>query len=256
MTLNVLVTGGTGTLGRRVAAQLGDRGANVRVLSRREHTAAGDISFVTGDLVAGTGVEAAVTGIDTIVHCASNRTGDADAARNLVRAAAEASVSHLVYISIVGSDTVSFGYYRSKVEAEGVIAGCGLPWTTLRTTQFFDLLLKGAKPMSRLPVIPVPAGFVVQPLDAGEVAARLTDLALGEPAGRVPDMGGPEVLSFAEAIRSYLTATGKRRLVVPVLLPGTRAIRAGGLLVRDRDRGQLPAGRRTWPEFLAAEVAR
>ena len=135
-------------------------------------------------------------------------------------------MSHLVYISIVGSDAVSFGYYRSKVEAEGVIAGCGLPWTTLRTTQFFDLLLKGAKPMSRLPVIPVPAGFVVQPLDAADVAARLTDLALGEPAGRVPDMGGPEVLSFAEAIRTYLTATGKRRLVVPVLLPGTCAIRA------------------------------
>ena len=57
MTLNVLVTGGTGTLGRKVAAQLGDRGAIVRVLSRREHSAAGDISFVTGDLVAGTGVD-------------------------------------------------------------------------------------------------------------------------------------------------------------------------------------------------------
>ena len=68
-------------------------------------------------------------------------------------------------------------------------------------------------------------------------------------------MGGPEVLSFAEAIRSYLTATGKRRLVVPVLLPGTCAIRAGGLLARDQDRGQLPAGKRTWSEFLADEVA-
>src|SRR5262249_61895127 len=98
---------------------------------------------------------------------------------------------HVVYISIVGSDLVSFGYVRAKLECERLVSGSGLPWTTLRATQFYDLILKGAPTLARLPVVPVPAGFVIQPVDSGEVAARLAGLALSEPARRLPDMGGP-----------------------------------------------------------------
>ena len=195
-------------------------------------------------------------GVAAIVHCASSRSGDADATRNLVRAAlSEPTAPHLVYISIVGVDRLSFGYYRAKLESEGVVAGCGLPWTTLRATQFYDLILKGARQLAKLPVIPVPAGFVVQPVDAGEVAERLAGLALGEPAGRVPDMGGPRVASFADLIRAYLVASGRRRRVMPVWMPATRSIRAGALLPAQQaaPAGQqaAPAGHRTWEEFLA-----
>jgi len=101
--------------------------------------------------------------------------------------------------------------------------------------------------------VPVPAGFVIQPVDSGEVAARLADLALGEPAGRVPDMGGPQVLSFADLLRAYLRAGHRRRPVVPVWMPGIRAVRAGALLVPP-DQAAAPghaAGRRTWEDFLA-----
>jgi uncharacterized protein YbjT (DUF2867 family) len=252
MTPKILVTGGTGTLGRQVDARLLDRGAAVRILSRGEHASRADTEYVRGDLATGEGLAAAVTGVDTVVHCASSRTGDAGAARNLMHVAAASSVSHVVYISIVGSDVITMGYYRAKVEAERAIVESGLPWTTLRATQFFELLLKGAKPMSRLPVIPVPAGFRTQPVDSAEVAARLTDLALSEPAGRAADLGGPEVLSFAEVIRTYLAAVGKRRPVVPVWLPGTAAVRAGGLLVAGQPGDRPPSGQRTWAEFLAA----
>jgi hypothetical protein len=86
-------------------------------------------------------------------------------------------------------------------------------------------------------VIPVPAGFVVQPVDAGEVATRLAGLALGEPADRVPDMGGPRVYSFADLARAYLRASGRRRWVVPVRMPATCTIRAGHL----HDPGRPPA---------------
>ena len=96
--------------------------------------------------------------------------------------------SHLVYISIVGVDQVSFGYMRSKLEAERIVAESGLPWTILRVTQFYDLILTGARTAQSLPLIPVPAGFLVQPIDPAEVAIRLVELALGEPVGRVPDM--------------------------------------------------------------------
>jgi uncharacterized protein YbjT (DUF2867 family) len=133
------------------------------------------------------------------------------------------------------------------------VSGSGLPWTTLRVTQFYDLIFKGARALARLPVVPVPAGFVIQPVDSGEVAARLADLALGEPAGRVPDMGGPQVLSFADLLRAYLRAGQRRRPVVPVWMPGIRAVRAGALLVPPEQSAApgYAAGRRTWEDFLA-----
>jgi uncharacterized protein YbjT (DUF2867 family) len=106
--------------------------------------------------------------------------------------------------------------------------------------------------MAKLPLIPVPAGFRFQPTDTGEVAARLVELALGPPAGLVPDIGGPRVYEMAELVRGYLRAVGKRRPILPVWLPGkaARAFRAGANLAPDR-----AVGRRTWEDFLAARVS-
>jgi uncharacterized protein YbjT (DUF2867 family) len=248
----ILVTGGTGTLGRLVVRRLRDQGRNVRVLSRCAHESENGIEFVSGDLLKGEGLAHALGGVSIIVHCASSTKGDADATRNLVHAAsALPEAPHLVFISIVGADRVSFGYIRSKLEAEGVVADSGLPWTTLRVTQFYDLILSGAKMVAKLPVVLLPAGIVVQPIDPDEVAARLVELALGEPAGRVSDMGGPQVANAADLIRAYLRATGRRRPVVQIWMPGTRAIRAGGLLVREPAHD---SGLRTWEEFLAERL--
>lgn len=185
----ILVTGGTGTLGRLVVSRLREAGCDVRVLSRQGREATAGVQFVVGDLITKDGLEAAVGGVATIVHCASSAKGDARATHNLVHAASSvAPAPHLVYISIVGVDQVSFGYMRSKLEAERIVAESGLPWTILRVTQFYDLILTGARTAQSLPLIPVPAGFLVQPIDPAEVAIRLVELALGEPVGRVPDM--------------------------------------------------------------------
>jgi uncharacterized protein YbjT (DUF2867 family) len=256
-----LVTGGTGTLGRLVVPRLRDAGCKVRVLSRRSHDAADGIEFVTGDLATGEGIEAAVEGAGIIVHCAGSTKGDEDKALNLVRAASRAGARHLVYISVVGADRIPvasgidramFGYFASKLAAERTVADSGLPWTTLRATQFHDLILMTVRQMARLPVIPVPVGFRFQPVDADEVAARLVELALGTPAGLVPDMAGPRVYGMAELLRGYLRARRKRRLIVPVRLPGkaARAFRAGANLAPER-----AVGRRTWEEFLADRVS-
>jgi uncharacterized protein YbjT (DUF2867 family) len=110
MTSPILVTGGTGTLGRCVVSRLRDAGRHVRVLSRRSHASENGVQFVTGDLVTGEGLQPAVTGVGTIVHCASGNRGDTDATGNLVRAASScATAPHLVYISIVGVDRLSYG---------------------------------------------------------------------------------------------------------------------------------------------------
>jgi uncharacterized protein YbjT (DUF2867 family) len=260
MTAPVLVTGGTGTLGRPVVARLRDAGCDVRVLSRRHHEGADGIEFITGDLATGEGIEPAVEGVGTIVHCAGSSKGDGDKARNLVRAASRTGVAHLVHISVVGADRIPivsrvdrtmFGYFGSKLAAERVVADSGLPWTTLRATQFHDLILTTAQGMAKLPVIPVPSGFRFQPVDAGEVADRLVQLALDAPAGLVPDIAGPRVYPMGELVRSYLRARGKHRAIVPLRLPGkaARAYRDGANLSPDR-----AVGRRTWEEFLAERL--
>jgi uncharacterized protein YbjT (DUF2867 family) len=261
MTSPILVTGGTGTLGRLVVRRLRDAGCNVRVLSRRSHKSGDGIEFMTGDLATGEGLEAAVKGVETIVHCAGSAKGDEDKTRNLVRAASRAGAPHLVYISVVGAeripvvsgvDRAMFGYFASKRAAEKVVEDSRLPWTTLRATQFHDLILTVAQQLAKLPVIPVPAGFRFQPVDAGEVAARLVELSLGKPSGLVAEMGGPRVYGVAELIRGYLRAVKRRRLILPLRLPGKAAYayRAGANLAPEQ-----AVGHRTWEEFLAERVS-
>jgi uncharacterized protein YbjT (DUF2867 family) len=255
----ILVTGGTGTLGRLVVRRLRDAGHAVRVLSRRAHETEG-IEFVTGDLSTGEGAEAAVEGVDVVVHCAGTAKGDGDKARHLIQAASPAGVRHIVYISVVGADRIPmagaidramFGYFGSKFEAERVIAESGIPWTTLRATQFFDLSLVTARALARLPLIPVPAGFRFQPVDAAEVADRLVELALDAPAGLIPAIAGPRIYDMADLVRGYLRVAGKHRAIVRVPVPGkaAAAIRAGANLAPDRVVGQ-----RTWEDFLAERV--
>jgi uncharacterized protein YbjT (DUF2867 family) len=257
----ILVTGGTGTLGRLVVPRLRDAGHTVRVLSRRSGEAGDGVELVTGDLGTGEGIDAAVEGAEVVVHCAGTTKGDGDKALHLVRAASRAGTRHLVHISVVGADRVPvtsgvdramFAYFDSKLAAERVVAGSGLPWTTLRATQFHQSFLALARQMARLPVVPVAAGFRFQPVDAGEVADRLAELALGAPAGLVPDLAGPRILGMDALIRAYLRAGGKRRPLLPIRLPGkaARAVRAGANLAPDR-----AVGRRTWEEFLADQVA-
>ncbi|MBB4161216.1 SDR family oxidoreductase [Streptomyces cinereoruber] len=241
----ILVTGGTGTLGRLVAERLRGDGAEVRVLSRHAQPYA-------VDLREGTGLDAAVEGVDTVVHCATTlRGGDDRAARHLVEASRRAGVRHLVYISIVGVDRVPLGYYRTKLAVEKTIEGSGLGWTVLRTTQFHDLVVEVLRNAARLPVMPLPAGVSDQPVEVAEVAARLAELATGEPSGRVPDMGGPEVLPFAELARTYLRAIGQHRRLLAVPLAGKayRGFRAGGHLTPERAVGKV-----TFEEFLAKRL--
>jgi uncharacterized protein YbjT (DUF2867 family) len=201
-----------------------------------------------------------VQGVEIIVHCAGSSRGDVEATRNLVRAAGTlATLLHVINISVVGAERVPingwidrtmFGYFGMKRAAERVVAESGLPWTTLRATQFDDLILVVASKLARLPALPSPSGFRFQPVDTDEVAARMVDLSLGEPAGLVRELGGPRVYDAADLFRSYLRATRRRRPILSVRVPGAaaRAIRGGANLTSQT------MGRRTWEEFLADQV--
>jgi uncharacterized protein YbjT (DUF2867 family) len=243
MTAPILVTGGTGTLGRLVVPRLVARGATVRVLTRRPREARDGVEYVTGDLLQG---DLAVDA-ETVLHLAGDAKHDEQTTNTVVRAARQSGVRHLVYISVVAADRVPLGYFRAKYAAERIVAEGGVPFTTLRAAQFHDFVLNAAQALAKSPVVPVP-GMRLQPVEAAEVADRLVELALGEPAGMVPDLAGPEVHAMRDLLRTYLSASGKHRLTMPVRLPGQagRAYRKGENLNLGADRGT-----RTWAEYLA-----
>lgn len=132
MTSPILVTGGTGTLGGHVLPLLRASGHDVRVLTRYARPATDGVEHVTGDLPEGEGVEAAVDGVETVLHLAGGPKGDDEATRTLVRAASRAGVRHLLYISVIGADRVRLAWMRAKLESERAVADSGIPWTTLR----------------------------------------------------------------------------------------------------------------------------
>jgi uncharacterized protein YbjT (DUF2867 family) len=142
-----------------------------------------------------------------------------------------------------------FGYYASKLASEQLIEASGIPYSILRATQFQESMLVVMNAMVKSPVMPAASGTRFQPIAVAEVADRLVELALGEPAGIVPEMGGPRTYLMAET-REYLRATHRRRLIMSVRTPGgaSRALRAGANVTPDH-----AVGRRTWEELLAAQ---
>src|SRR5690242_17094713 len=147
--MTILVTGGTGTLGKLVVPQLTATGYDVRVLSRRGGVNADGVHHVRGDLLTADGLD--LSGIDTVIHLAGAAKGDALATTNLARAAASAGVKHLVHISVIGADTMPIGYFREKLGAEQAIRTSGVPWTILRAAQFNSLTYAVAQKLAGLP---------------------------------------------------------------------------------------------------------
>ncbi len=184
--MSILVTGGTGGLGRPVVEQLRGAGHEPRVLSRS----------TGGDLSTAVGLESALDGVETVLHLATSRgTKDSAQTKNLLTAGKH--VQHLVYISIVGIDDIPFPYYRDKLATERMIEDSGIPHTILRATQFHDFVADFIRPLRRSPVL-FALDVSAQPIAVDEVAARLVELAFDSPQGRVPDIGGPQQLTVRE----------------------------------------------------------
>ena len=243
--VDILVTGGTGTLGRATVPLLQAAGHHVRVLSRR--TGPG---LTTGDLERRQGLKRALDGVHTVVHLAtSGGARDIRAAANLSKAAVEADVEHIIYMSIVGADRVPLPYYQAKVEAERQLQASGLGLTIQRATQFHELVLTVMRTQRAAPLLFVP-DIPIQPVDLSAVAARLTSLIGQEPAGRAPDLGGPRVERFTDLAQQWQHHIDRKRRVVPVRLPGRTfaAYAQGGHLAPEGAATATP----TFADFLGA----
>jgi uncharacterized protein YbjT (DUF2867 family) len=251
----ILVTGGTGTLGRHVLPLLRQAAPSrpLRVLSRSERPDTDGITYVTGDLMTGDRVATALAGVDTVLHLAGGAKGDDVVAGHLVAAAREAGVRHIVHISVIGADRMPMAWFATQRAAEEAITGSGIPWTMLRAAQFHDLVHDMVSKMAKLPLVPAP-GMRLEPVDARDVAKRLVELTLGEPAGLVAELAGPKVYTMNDVVRTYLGATKRRRPVLGMRMPGKvgRAYREGENLA---PAAHAVHGERTWEAFLAERVA-
>lgn len=222
--MNVLVTGGTGALGRELVVALRAAGHRARVLSRHPGTGA---DWVQADLATGKRLDVAVADMDAVVHAATAaaqpwrlKAIDVDGTRRLLEAARRAHVKHFVCISIVGMEGVASAYYRAKLAAEAIVAEDIVPWSILRATQFHTQMEIFLGAFSRAPrLAAVPFAWQFQPVDTREVAARLVDVTAAPPAGRLPDFGGPEVRTFKSLAESWLKARRLNKQLVNLPLP-------------------------------------
>jgi uncharacterized protein YbjT (DUF2867 family) len=232
MVMRIAIVGGTGTLGRHVAAELAGRGHETRVLSR-----SGEYRV---DLSTGEGLSKALTGCAAVVD-ASNAGRKAaqvlvEGNQRLLAAEHETGVGHHVCVSIVGCDRVPMGYYRVKTSQEHVVEQGPVPWSIIRATQFHELAAAALAAAARFRVLPVP-NMTVQTIAAADVACALADVAEGSPRhGRV-QVAGPEITTARELARTWRAATGSRALLVPVPVPGKlgRALRDGALTAGQPD---------------------
>lgn len=248
----ILVTGGTGTIGRHAVPLLRAAGCKVRVLSRHARDRGDGIEYLAVDLLKGDGLDQAVDGVDVILHLAGGPKGDDIGTRNLVKAAEQADVGHLVHISVTAVDQLPLTYFKSKLGAEQAVLQSSVPSSVLRVAQLHDFAWNTVRMMAKMPVLPMPGGVRFQPVDGRDVAQRLVELALGEPQGLVPDLVGPKVYSLSELAHDYLRATGKHRLSLPIRVPGKagKVYRAGSNLTLSG----ADVGTHTWEDFVAAQV--
>ena len=262
--MRVLVTGGTGHLGRSVVARLKAAGHQVRVIARRP----GDdpaIEWVRGELATGEGFPEAVDGVSIVVHAATNspaaRRGgfrpldfvrsptdvDVEGTKALLAAAENASVEHFVQVSIVGLEHMArLPYARMKLAAEQLARASGVPWSIVRATGFYWLLERLVAKMVRRPPVLLPGDVRMQPVDADDFASYLVECATDGERGERQDFAGPQVLTMREIAEAYLNARDLKRRIwnVPVPARLRRALEAGNTAPEAR------RGTTTWEEWL------
>src|SRR5919107_4560183 len=259
----VLVTGGTGHLGRDLVARL--KGSyRVRVLARSPGSDP-NVEWVRGDLASGKGIADVLAGSQTVIHAATlspaarrgyfvprdlwSSPADVDryGTARLLEGAAAAGVGHIVYLSIVGIDKPRVPYLRRKLEAENLVRSGQVPWSIARATQFHWLQDRLLGRMARLPLVPRPANLPMEPVDTTDFADYLVQTVRNGPGGRLADFGGPEVLTFAEAFDQWRHIRAHQVRTLPFPLP--RGLRNGAAAMFLTGPGSR-RGTVTWADWL------
>jgi len=231
----VLVTGGTGHLGRDLIPELQRAGYHVRALTRRPRHDA-DVEWVVGDLSTGTGLDEAMAAVDLVLNAATyspmaQRGGfrlrdffgspsdvDLQGVRRLVESAQREGVRQFLHVSIVAIDRANYPYGRVKAAGERLVRESNLDWAVVRATPFYYLIDGCLSGLARMPIWPLPAPLPFQPCDTADYAAYLARCVSDGKSGMRQDFGGPEALPIGEFARQYQAARAINRPIVPLPL--------------------------------------
>jgi uncharacterized protein YbjT (DUF2867 family) len=212
MEMKVVIIGGTGLIGSKLAPLLRSRGHDVLQASPSRGVNA----------VSGEGLQSALAGADIVVDVSNSPSFEDKAVlhffetgtRNLIAASKQAGVRHLVALSVVGTDLLQGnGYFRAKLAQERLIAGSGLAWTILRATQFHEFvgtIAAGGRKDGEVHV----SSQLMQPILSDDVALALADTALAEPANGIREVAGPEAAPMAAFAERWLRKKGDDSRVV------------------------------------------
>jgi len=202
---------GAGLIGSQVAAKLSATGHDVVALGRDD-----GIDTTTGE-----GVADAVKGADVVVDLTNSPSWADDdvlaffrgSTSHLLAAEEIAGVGHHVILSIVGADRLEdSGYMRAKLAQESLVKDGPIPHTIVRSTQFFEFIAGMADTMTVAGAVRATPAHL-QPIASHDVAARVAEVAVGEPAKGTVEIAGPEALGIDELIRRQFAATGDDRTV-------------------------------------------
>jgi uncharacterized protein YbjT (DUF2867 family) len=259
----VLVTGGTGHLGRDLVRRLVQERHRVRVFARSPGPAT-DVEWAIGDLATGNGLAAALRDVHTVINAATcspiARRGsvrpvdffkspsavDVEGTNRLLALCERAGVQHFLHVSIVGLDDSSLPYARVKLAGERLVRESSLSWSVVRAMPFYYLLERLLDGLRWLPIWPVPK-TVFNPVDTSDVAACLVQCAFDGKRGMRSEIGGPEDLNCAEFARQYQELRGVHRPILPVRVSAKTA-RGMGFVVAQGPRGAL-----SWSTWLGRQ---
>jgi uncharacterized protein YbjT (DUF2867 family) len=209
--MKIVVIGGTGLIGSKLVALLRQRGQEVLAASPDS-----GVNTITGD-----GLREALAGAQVVVDVANSPSFE-DAAvlkffetsgRNLLAAESVAGVRHHVALSVVGADRLpGSGYLRAKMAQENLIKASGIPYSILRSTQFFEFMGRIADSATEGNTVRLPIAFV-QPIVSDEVVATLADVVLGIPVNGTVEVAGPEKFRLDDLVRKVLYTKNDARQV-------------------------------------------
>ncbi|UXY29559.1 SDR family oxidoreductase [Streptomyces sp. HUAS TT20] len=225
--MKIAVMGGTGLIGSQVVKNLNAAG----------HEAVPHSQSTGVDVISGRGLDEAMAGADVVVNLTNSPTFDEASPAffqtsmdNLLAAAHKGGVGHFVILSIVGVDQVpELDYYRAKALQEQLLAAGPIPYSIVRATQFMDFMDAVLSWTTEGDTVRLPA-TPIQPIASKDVAAAVSDVAVGAPLNGIRNIVGPEVFALDELGRITLTHKGDSRTVVTDPTAGMFAVVKGDVL--------------------------
>jgi uncharacterized protein YbjT (DUF2867 family) len=210
--MKIVVIGGHGRVGSKIVEKLGEHGHDA---------VAADLNTGLNTLT-GEGLAEALDGADAVVDVSNSPSfEDAEVLEffrtstgNILAAEQAAGVAHHVAMSVVGSDRLpDSGYLRAKVAQEKLIMGSSIPYSIVRSTQFFEFVESIAADATDGDTVRVPSARI-QPIAADDVARAVARIAVGAPVNGIVEVAGPEPFRFDELIQYALSASNDPRHVI------------------------------------------